>query len=119
VALVEIIDARHIESNNIHRVQGRYPYYKPWRVAGSVIKMLSDGASPELVLFDRGWSSCDDRRKIPHKGEKWMIYYTSSQLDQADNIVESYPLAVAKQADPRLQAHNIPSTASARRLFRR
>ena len=83
----------------------RYPDYKPWRVAALVTKMVSGDVSPELVVFDKGSNSCDNGTKIPHEGEKWVIYYKANQFGRADEIVESYPLAVAIQADPRVRAN--------------
>jgi hypothetical protein len=105
VATVEIIAAQHLTSAVVRGIQARYPDYKPWRVAARVTEMISGDASPELVVFDRGQSSCDDGTKIPHEGEKWVIYYKPNHLGQADEIVESYPLAVAIAADPRVRAN--------------
>ena len=98
VALVRITDARHLSHPIIQKVQQLNAKYEaPWRVTASVIKMIVSDGSPELLAFDRGWGSaaCDDRTAMPRRGDRWIVYYTSTSPIGAAQVLGSYPLASA------------------------
>ena len=106
VALVRITDARHLSHPIIQKLQRlNVKYEAPWRVTASVIRMIVSDGSPELLAFDRGWGSgtCDDGTAMPRRGDRWVVYYTSSSSIGAAQVLESYPLASASLIDPRLR----------------
>ncbi len=77
----------------------------PWRASATVSRMVVGGQSPEIVVFDRGVSSCDDGDEpMPDAGALWVLYYTPSDRMGVAEVIESYPLTVAMQNDSRLQA---------------
>jgi len=106
VALVRITDARHLYHPIIQKLQRLNAKYEaPWRVTASVIKMIVSDGSPELLAFDRGWGSgaCDDGTAMPRRGDRWVVYYTSTSSIGAAQVLESYPLASASLVDSRLR----------------
>lgn len=103
IALVSIVDARHLSNDMVREVNRIFPdSYLPWRATASVSKLIVGDESPELMIFDRGQSNCDDGTKKPDPGEQWVVYYVSNGSIGMADVLESYPLSVARRADPRL-----------------
>jgi len=106
VAFVRIGAARHLSNDMIRKLHNLYrDYESPWRATASVTKVVIGQGSPELIVFDRNWGSaaCDDGTPMPSRGDPWVVYYTSDHLIDAATVLESYPLAAALKADPRLR----------------
>lgn len=105
VALVRITEARHFALPFSEELRRQVPGYEdPWRATASVRQLLAGEQSPELVIFDRGWgfSACDDGTKMPDKGDDWIVYFVSGSRGEAE-VLETYPLQIAMQADPRIR----------------
>lgn len=104
VAIVRITEARHFTSAMIRRAKAsNREFMPPWRATASVVQMIHGDMSPELLAFNREWTSCDIPTTKPRRGDRWVIYYKSSGLTDTPDVVESYPLAEARLADPRLR----------------
>ncbi|MEG3166262.1 hypothetical protein U1701_16850 [Sphingomonas sp. PB2P19] len=106
VALVKITDAHHLSNpiiQKLHRLNAKYE--APWRVTASVIKMIVSDGSPELLAFNRGCGSaaCDDGTAMPRRGDRWVVYYTSTSPIGTAQVLESYPLETASRVDPGLR----------------
>lgn len=103
VAIVRVTDARHFSTAMIREAKTRLPDFEPpWRATASVVKMIVGDVSPELLAFDRKWTSCDEGTPKPRRGDEWVVYYNSDSVVGMPNIVESYPLMEARKADSRL-----------------
>ena len=93
VALVRITAAQY--------TQPAFGDARPWRAFAKVKRTLHGSYAPRTLSFDRGWGSaaCDDGRSLPKTGELWVIYFwTRGTGDQP--VWQSYPLEVARRADP-------------------
>lgn len=103
IALVSIVEARHLSNDMVREVNRIFPgSYLPWRATALVSKLIVGDESPELMIFDRGQSNCDDRTKKPNPGDHWVVYYISDHSIAEAEILESYPLNTALRADHRL-----------------
>ncbi len=103
IALVRVTGARHFSTDMIREAQARLPDFEPpWRATAAVVKMIVGDVSPELLVFDRHWTSCTVRTPKPRIGEDWVVYYNSDTPAGLPEVVESYSLADALDADPRL-----------------
>ncbi len=109
VAVVSVTESRHLTSpvkgmeQTLRRLDTRYE--APWRATAAVKKIIVGQGSPELLVFDRGWgaAACDDGTTMPRRGDKWVVYYTSSSSTGTANVLESYPLATASRIDATLR----------------
>ena len=105
VAQVSIIEARHLSNDMVREVNRVFPdSLMPWRATASVSELIVGDESPELLIFDRGWGSpaCDDSTKKPDPGDRWVVYFISAHSIAEADVLESYPLSIARRADPRL-----------------
>ena len=103
VAIVRITDARHFSTEMIRKAQARlHDFEPPWRATVKVVKVIGGQVSPELLAFDRQWTSCTVSTPKPRRGDDWVVYYNSDTPVGMPDVVESYSLAEARQADPRL-----------------
>ena len=103
VAVVRITDARHFSTDMIREAQSRLRDFEPpWRATAAVVRMIVGEVSPELLAFDRQWTSCAVSTPIPRRGDDWVVYYNSETVLGMPDVVESYSLGEARKADPRL-----------------
>ncbi len=103
IAVVRVTDARHFSSDTIREAQARLPDFEPpWRATAAVVRMIVGDVSPELIMFDRQWTSCTVSTPKPRAGEDWVVYYNSDAPFGLPEVVESHSLADALRADPRL-----------------
>ncbi len=104
VAIVRVTDARYFSTDMIRKTKARLPDFEPpWRATASVVKMIIGDVSPELVAFDRKWTSCDEDTPKPRRGDEWVVYYKSESVIGMPDVVESYPLTEAREADAHLR----------------
>ena len=103
VAVVSIKEARIVKSATMFGRSYEFSN-KPWRAAGVVERMVVGKDSPQIVLFTGAFTSCGSAERVPVKGERWVIYFKPGMYGGADDIVERFPLALARKFDPRIQS---------------
>jgi hypothetical protein len=81
----------------------------PWRAWARVDQVVSGSYAGKRFTFARGHGSaaCDDGRPVPQAGEPWVVYFWKRATGEYD-VWQSYPLAVAVAADPRLKRLSEP-----------
>jgi hypothetical protein len=105
VALIRIVEARHLSFPMMRKFPERFRSEEaPWRAAAIVTQVIFGEETPEILVFDRGWGSaaCDDGTALPKRGDMWVAYYRSGAKGEAE-VVATYPLRLARVADPRLR----------------
>ena len=80
----------------------RKPDYRPWRGHVQLKKVLRGSTSTQRFSIARSGSSaaCDDGITPPARGDIWVIYL--GRRDGKQIVLLSYPLAIARAADPTL-----------------
>jgi hypothetical protein len=78
---------------------------RPWQASAEIERVLSGRARSGTIRFGRiGISTaCDDMTPAPVAGDRWVLYLTRDPNGDVGASV-SYPIDVARRADPRLAA---------------
>lgn len=75
------------------------PNWRPWRATARIERVLAGDRRHGAVAFGRTGSppACDDGEPVPDRDDLWVAY-----LSRGGEVVLSYPLRVARSADPKL-----------------
>lgn len=80
----------------------RKPDYRPWKGAAQLKRVLRGTTKTKRFSIERSGSSaaCDDGIPPPAVGQTWVLYL--GQRNGSQVVLLSYPIAVARSADPDL-----------------
>jgi hypothetical protein len=78
---------------------------RPWQASATIERVLSGASRSGTIRFGRSGIStaCDDMTPAPAAGDRWVLYLARDPQGDVRAGV-SYPLDVARRADPRLAA---------------
>ena len=85
----------------------RRPDYRPWKGTVQLKRVLRGATRTQRFSIERSGSSaaCDDGIPPPAVGQIWVLYL--GQREGSQVVLLSYPLAVARSADPNLFSRKV------------
>lgn len=107
VVLVKVLDASYTGPRKPHKQ--RKLYNGPWKGSVQLKRVLRGATKTKRFSIERSGDSaaCDDGIPPPTVGQTWVLYL--GPRDGVQAVLLSYPLNVARSADPTLFSRKVGS----------